>query len=683
VATYTVRPNSTPFNSGVVTNGSPSPNTIEQAVSDSSDATSARLVAGNNAGFSNGFAAPPALPARAQIRSVTPRVRAMDSSQLDYLGFTLQVVDEGVNTHWAYTPILTNALVTYYGPAWTTQPNGAAWAEEDLADLRLSHGYVPPAGTIPLTAAGNIDWAEVYLDIVTNEAPVATITSGASFATARPTWTWSYSDPENDSQERYWVKIFTDAQHAAGGFDPDVTTPTLDLHETFSAATTATATADLPDGTYWLYVKVADAGSSGRYGAYATQSFVITTAGPAVPVVSATADTTFARNIISVQGSTNMVTQNQADVETNTTGFVAITNNTITRSTTVAANGVASLRMSSTAAGTMTAGTLSGVSGLAVRANALHTVFAKLRAGASARTCRIGINFWDLGGVQIGTTTWSAAAVNSTSAWTIFTLAVTTPANAVTCQIVFEVQSTGGAAELHYADMIGIWPGTSTTWTRGGLPFATATTYIVESSDDAGATWAPIRGSPFLVTAPPYSAWVNSAAIDTYYQTLSFFDYEMHAGVARIYRARATAPNELALSVSSASSASTSPLTFTPVNWIVKDPLTPANNILTAVLNLGPEKRSERMGIFYALGRSLPIVVGDTLSGWNGKVTLTAITQGDVTAIERILGLQTPVLIQSARGEHRYVRFTNDRTRTRKRGYNRVYDCDAVEVDTP
>jgi hypothetical protein len=694
VATQTLRP-ATLLDSagGWFNNGGAA--SLPAALADDNDTTAARLPATSipNSYFRVGLTALSALPALAQIRYVSVRARVVETPPAGD-SFFCQVftsnaygqagVGPGGGVSQMPGPNMTAVTTNVTVGTLPNNPSGASWQAADLAGTSILIAYTSPPSAPGAASAQTADVFELYVDVSYNQAPTFSITSAATFATSRPTFTGTYSDPEGDGQERIWVKVFTAAQVTAWGGTPapDTTTPFLDLGERYSGTPSVTAASDIPDGSYWLYAKVADVGSSGRYSAYATQSFIVATAGPAVPTITATADPTNARNIISVQGSTNMETQNQADVETNTTGFVAITNNTITRSTTVAANGLASLRMSSTAAGTMTAGTLSGLSGVLVRANAVHTAFAKIRAGASARTCRLGLNFYDLSGTQIGTTTWSAAATDSTSAWTTFTLTTTTPVNAVYAQRVFEVQSTGGAAELHYVDMGGLWPTSSTAWTRGGLPFGSAQSYIVESSDDGGTTWQPIRGSPFLLLLP-YSVWVNSPAIDAYYQTASFFDYEAQAGVARIYRARTSAPNELGVTVTSAASGSTSPLIFSPANWILKDPITPTNSMLRVILQFGKEALEERMGIFYALGRPRPITTADAISGWNGDMTLVSTTAAAMASIEQLLRVQNPLLLQSANNEHRYIRMTARGRERRGGAYYRHYPCTFVEVDPP
>lgn len=699
----TVRPNSTIGAGNWTANGAAS---IDAATNDNNDATTARLASGltSPAYFQVAFAAPGALPALSQIRTITARVRFMGANSTDRIYVSVGTVDAGAGAVQTWTaPSMPAVQTTLTGTSWSYQFGGDDWLTEDLGELFLA------VGSVGSTTLGQIDVAELYIDISYNQAPTLAITSTSAFGTPTPTFTVTYTDPENDPQERIRFKVFTAAQVAAGGFDPETTTPYLDFGEIFSATTTATSPTPIADGSYSVYAKAADQGSFGRYGPWTSQAFTVVTTPPATPSVSAAFDSANQRNVVTVQGATNVLTRNQASVETDTTGFVAVSNCAITRSTTFAADGVASLRLASSAAGTMSAGTLSGLNGLIVANGQVWTFQFRIR-GAAARTVRIGVQYYDNpSGLALGTPVWGSPVVDTTTGFTIYTLTTTVSAAASSAlfyaQLLIEVQGTAGAAEFAYVDMLGAWAGTGTTWSAG-----TSGTYqyqflyqlyVVEYSDDSGTTWLQLPRGPTYPTAGPGIFWplnpalyptvaasiwenapLNSATM--YYQQIQVYDYEMAPTVARIYRAKAVA-QDLATTTwqTSPASAATSPLTYSPAGWNLRDPLNPAHSVFNIWVKLDGEIKQEAQGVFYPLGRLRPIVVSDTLTGWDGKISAVAQTQATTTALEVLWNTQGSLLLQSPRGENRYVRMTSPRERERFVGWARRLSAGFVEVDAP
>lgn len=197
--------------------------------------------------------------------------------------------------------------------------------------------------------------------------------------------------------------------------------------------------------------------------------------------------------------SWNLLTANQASLETDTTGWAAGANTTITRSTTLAQDGVASLRLSSTAAGNVSATTPTGTSGIEVVAGEPLVAMASFRAGASARSCRVDLGWYSTAGVLLSTTT-GATVTSATGSWTQATTTAVAPAAGYVAVIVV-VQSTAAGAELHYVDQIGVFPADAGTpaWSAGG-PWPVAAGFI--------PTWEPIYSdlNGGTVTVPTYDA---------------------------------------------------------------------------------------------------------------------------------------------------------------------------------
>lgn len=152
----------------------------------------------------------------------------------------------------------------------------------------------------------------------------------------------------------------------------------------------------------------------------------------------------------------NLLTTNQASLETDTTGWAAGANTTISRSTAQAANGAASLALTSVAAGTISATTPTGTSGVPVVAGQVYTAVASFRAAVSARSTSAGLAWYTAAGALISTTT-GATVTDSTSAFTQATVTGQAPATAAFAALVVTVAATGAALEVHYADTNGIF----------------------------------------------------------------------------------------------------------------------------------------------------------------------------------------------------------------------------------
>lgn len=183
-----------------------------------------------------------------------------------------------------------------------------------------------------------------------------------------------------------------------------------------------------------------------------------------------------------VEGWWNRLTANQASIETDTTGWAAGSNTTIARSTTVADDGVASLRMTSTASGEVSAVATS----VPCKPGEPIVGMATFRAAVTGRSSRVQLRWLTGAGVTISTTTGSSIT-STTSGWTQATVTDTAPVNAEAVQLIVGV-TTGGASEQHYSDKHGVFPADAGTpsWSRGG-PEPLAHGYV--------PSWEPIYSS--------------------------------------------------------------------------------------------------------------------------------------------------------------------------------------------
>jgi hypothetical protein len=428
-------------------------------------------------------------PALSQIRSVTMRARSATSGATGQGLYAGMSINGGATRGEFYYNKASSAAVTDSGSAQTDLPDhSGGWTQSAVDGLQaVFQEYNNVAGLRIL---------ESYMDVAYNRAPTGTPTlpTGSVTTTSKPTIQWSYTDPELDTQERAQVKIFlASAVVGVGGFDPETSTPLYNSTELLQAGASHAITTPLTPGiAYKAYVKVADVGSSGRYGLWtAGPSFtIVASAGlifdpPATPaVLTATADATNNRFSILVQGQDNELSRNQSSGETSAVGLFADTNIAATypqRSTAQFSHGVASFLVRSNAAGNMVLRTTSALTLAALAVEAMKvtpgltyagTVECRQAAVAAGRTIQAQINWYTAAGAAASTPSNIGGAVAvSTAGFTQATVVATAPANALYAVLFPTIVGAVAASEDFYLDKLMISPGPGTVWTRGGFTF--------------------------------------------------------------------------------------------------------------------------------------------------------------------------------------------------------------------
>jgi hypothetical protein len=346
-------------------------------------------------------------------------------------------------------------------------PGGLAWTQTLLDRVQLEIAWKTSPGGFYLRVH------EIYADVDTNTRPtLGTPTVTGATSTTRPDVNIVYTDADSDPQTRLRVKVFSATQYGIAGFNPDSSPFTWDSGDLFGNVDTVTTGVDLISGTtYKWYCKAAQdwAGPEGElwwstWVASAATAVSITP--PPVPTLTVTTDSALPgyRVLLSSVAPINLLTLNQSSLETDTAGWTALSNCTISRSTSYAAHGVASLQMSSTAGGTMTAEMSTRPT---VAAGTSYFAKAYVRAAVSARTVRVGIRWFDQAGALISTS-FGGTSTDATGSDTVPVCSATAPSNALTAAVVLEVQSTGAGAEIHRWDKIGVWAGGDQLWHIGG-----------------------------------------------------------------------------------------------------------------------------------------------------------------------------------------------------------------------
>lgn len=356
--------------------------------------------------------------------------------------------------------------------------------------------------------------------------PSVTVTapSGTISTTTQPTVAWTATVPGGAAQITYSVVVESGAFGSTPGSGTQVWasgTITTGLNSVQIGTPLLTST------SYRAFVQIAETG--GQLSAWGFTTFTITTDVPAPPVVIAapSTDPTTGCPVIAVEvlGLDNYLSSADSSFETGI-GTAVGTNCTPTQSTTFALDGTHSLKLTPTAAGTMSAklGPYTAVPGEQINA------FAAFHGGISARTCTVGIQW--IGGAGTVTSTGTADA---TGAWTQATSGSQPPAGLIATgtapsgttgyNIILTVAATSGATDVHYVDCVATKPfNTSTTgdttWTIGG--FVGVSTAVILRSDNVYVRWASVA---------------NPLPIPAVGQLATVYDYEAIPGVEYTYTA--------------------------------------------------------------------------------------------------------------------------------------------------
>jgi len=162
----------------------------------------------------------------------------------------------------------------------------------------------------------------------------------------------------------------------------------------------------------------------------------------------------------------NLVSANQASLETDTTGWT-VTNTlgstAIARVTSDHYVGAACLELTANGAGSdAAAGTpRSNADAWRVFAVAGRTYTAALMAKSATRSCRLRILWWNAAGGNLGAASGSGTAVTD---WTELTVTGIAPADTAYASIEVDMTTNGSAADTALLDRLGFWEGSRRGW---------------------------------------------------------------------------------------------------------------------------------------------------------------------------------------------------------------------------
>lgn len=504
---------------------------------------------------------------------------------------------------------LTDAIRTLRGPlVQTNLDTGAKWTAAELVNDYSLFVSTAHYGAGALT----IRIYDVWLEVSTNTPPTVTSTPNTAVTTTTsPTLLISYNDPDGDLPDREEIKIFSQAQYSAVGFNP-LTSPNVfqkisPRNSTSPIFTYPVATTGLQNGgTYKTYARLRQQ-SDGVWSDWGISTFNIALDAPLAPTLTGTALDSLAGVKLAVASNDNLLTAQQSSLEAGTTtGWASGASTTISFSAAQFLDGIGSLqiiRLSTT--GTASATISTGVRA-AVAPSTQYTGIASLRANTTARSASIQIVWYDSSGAIISTSTGSSVT-DSNSAWTQYTVVANSPANAASALLVINIAS-AAANESHFADRIGIMPGNTSTWGLGG--YSDPSYIAIEASSDGGVTWNIIRGGTL-------TAWQDLLA-----NTSEVTWYEAPPGVSTSYRAAVIgllSGNAVQSPYSSIVNITSMPA-GNPYWWII-DPLDPSNNMQVDMSgNSWKYNKNESQGVFRVMGAENPIVVSDVVQSKSGSL---------------------------------------------------------------
>lgn len=325
----------------------------------------------------------------------------------------------------------------------------------------------------------------------------------------------------------------------------------------------------------------------------------------------------------------NLLTYNQSTIEVDTTGWL---NNggSIARSTVQAAEGIASLALTSDASGLTSAYTTPEQT--PVIAGQTYTAIVNFFHTVAARDAVIQVTWRDSAGATITTNTAASQVGLATNTWIELAGSVVAPANAATAYIIVRIQGAVDGTETHYIDKAGIFEGDTATWEAGGKP-------AVLYND----IYRQVAGSGI-------DDWSHRATnVDA---NGSWIDNEVAKGTEYIYKVIARGNN---------GTSSESDLLSTIVDyedWWIRDPYSHEwDRKIEAEMDTLPISKPKDIAFFNPLGREGSVAVEDVHRSERIKVTIGCVGTEEYRELKRILALHHTLLLQSPMvDEQWYVR---------------------------
>lgn len=373
-----------------------------------------------------------------------------------------------------------STISTISGPVAYTAPGGRAWTKALVDNLAVWHQWF-----IDNQRADHyVRLYETYVDVDVNNQPTVsgtpTVTNFTNNAT--PTVAWVYADADGDAQTAWRVKVFNSAVYGAGNFDPETFVADWDSGVRGGTDASVDIATALQNGvTYQAYVKVGQ-GWPGPQGNpwwstwVASAPFTISFDPPLTPIIqSATvlADSNQYRAMLSILVPYNLLTADNSNFEVSLGNWAALANCTVVRDTAQHAVGLASMKMTSSAGGDMTARcALDFITDPRVDGGQTYTALASFHASGAGtvRSCAVGLEWLKFDQTTVISTVFGSNVTDSAGAgvWTQASVTAAAPGDAFYARVIVKVIAAGAAGEVHWVDKVSVHAGTGTTWMPGG-----------------------------------------------------------------------------------------------------------------------------------------------------------------------------------------------------------------------
>jgi hypothetical protein len=346
-----------------------------------------------------------------------------------------------------------------------------------------------------------------------------------------------------------------------------------------------------------------------------------------------------------------LLTENQADLESGTTGWAAGASTSIAQSTAQSYRNSASLQLTrNTSTGTASATTPTGTSGVPVKATTQYTAAARFRANTAGRSTRVLIGWYTAAGALISTDTGSSIS-DTTTGWVQATVTATSPGTAAFAAVVLEVLS-AVATEVHFADTIilghGPVAGEIHAWNQGGFLHDDPEMHVIELQRSLGLNehgmemWETVP-EPRVIHLPRH-------------QMLTFVDYEVPALATVSYRAKVEAPNMDGDVMNSPWSKTVTASMVAFDSWWLRDPLDVDHGLSMRIRVVSCSLTTPKPNTTdYPAGSTAAVMTHDGVKKDNPEIVLDLLDEATYTKFRAMVDSGATLLLQDVFGRQWYV----------------------------
>ena len=664
MATVTTRPNGTAFLGGAVVTGEMS---AHAALADESDSSYVEI---SGAATILGVATP-SVPAGAVVKGMALRLRTSEKiSGSAPRGNFILYPDYSYSQLFLSGTLLRVPGLPGYPGTFTFIPSSPLPSSPIYVALTIG---VVSGGANFLVFAAYVDTTYVAKPTLTVTAPTGTLTDANT-----PTVTWTETlDSDGGPQTKYEVKVFSAAQYGAGGFDPSTSAATYTSGTLSGSALSHDVTTALANATYRAYVRVGQTvNSTTHWSDWDYEGFVENVTPPDAPAITLTAQAADGRIKVDLDDAATSPSTDLFEVQVSRDGGTTWeAMRLLTDDDGRVSPGSRTNLVTNPSFETNTTGWSTSAPAYHLNSGAVLTRVAPTVVQSGAYVGQI-------------VTPGSAAAEGVAYAFsgytflagTAYTLSMRVMANSATNVDLILGKASADHTKTDPTLAAGVWTDISVTWT----PAANGTAvYAILRTDLGGAAVArTIQFDKVMVEA--------ASSAGTYIEGVegtTVYDYEAANGVATYYRARALHGYS---GIYAASAWTTANATWSSASWWIKHPNQPALNLAVVPYGLDTITRGVRQGVFEVAGRSLPVVVSDSVrSGATGTVTFLLESGADRDALAALLDTCDTLLLQGRDADYwddRYVRFGEHSS---ARVADKAYVADTVEtlpwteVDSP